>query len=165
MANEKGGVDNITVVVVDIMDSASSSLEEPAEAEAAVLREAGAAEMERLVGEAEEEIVRLALAVAGKVIDRAAEDDAVAVATARRALARLRGARQAEVRVHPEDAPAARCAAAALGAGLAPDARLEVVEDPAVGRGGAVVETEAGSVDARVETQLAELGRALAERR
>jgi flagellar biosynthesis/type III secretory pathway protein FliH len=134
-----------------------------AEAEAEVLREAAVAEMERLVGEAEEEILRLALAVAGKVVGRAAEDG-VAVATARRALARLRGSRQAEVRVHPDDAPAVRAAGPGLLAALAAGARLEVVEDPEVGRGGALVETDTGSIDARVETQLAELGRTLAER-
>ena len=40
MANERGGVDNITVVIVDIVDAASSSSEESAEAAETVVAEA-----------------------------------------------------------------------------------------------------------------------------
>jgi flagellar biosynthesis/type III secretory pathway protein FliH len=38
-----------------------------------------------------------------------------------------------------------------------------VREDPGVGRGGAVLETEAGAVDARLEAQLEVIGRSLRE--
>jgi flagellar biosynthesis/type III secretory pathway protein FliH len=42
-------------------------------------------------------------------------------------------------------------------------ATLSVVADPEVAPGGAVVETEAGVVDARIETRLAALARAAGE--
>jgi flagellar biosynthesis/type III secretory pathway protein FliH len=81
---------------------------------------------------------------------------------AARALARARDRREVTLRVHPDDARAARGGEAKLAAILA-RAPLAVREDAAVPRGGAIVETEAGVVDAGVEAQLAELRRALEE--
>jgi len=56
--------------------------------------------------------------------------------------------------------PAVEARRAALEAG-APAATLELVADEAVGRHGCVIETPQGRVDARLETQLAALERAL----
>ena len=39
---------------------------------------------------------------------------------------------------------------------------LEIVDDRRVGDGGCVIETNAGTIDAKIETQLAEVERALA---
>jgi flagellar biosynthesis/type III secretory pathway protein FliH len=124
------------------------------EAEAARLR------AEAVEG-AEEEIVRLALEVAGSVLALAVQDERAALESARRALARARGRKELAARVHPADAAALRAAAPALLASAPRAGRLEIQEDPAVGRGGVLLETEAGSVDARIEAQLGELGRAL----
>jgi flagellar biosynthesis/type III secretory pathway protein FliH len=122
-----------------------------------------AAERSRLVDEAGEEILRLALRVAAKVLAVAVSDERAVLETARAALARARGAGRLVARVHPADAPAVRAGEARLLA-LAPRARrLEVREDPGVGRGGVVLETEAGAVDARVEAQLEAIGRSLLE--
>jgi flagellar biosynthesis/type III secretory pathway protein FliH len=41
---------------------------------------------------------------------------------------------------------------------------LEIAGDPAIARGGCVVEFDGGEVDARIETQLAAFAAALAER-
>ena len=38
---------------------------------------------------------------------------------------------------------------------------LEIVDDRRVGDGGCVIETNAGTIDAKIETQLAEVARAL----
>jgi len=67
------------------------------------------------------------------------------------------------VRVHPLDAVAVTAQRDAL-AGRAPrTATLEIVADESVGRYGCVIETAVGRVDARLETQLAALERALTE--
>ena len=38
---------------------------------------------------------------------------------------------------------------------------IEIVEDRRVGDGGCVIETNAGTIDAKIETQIAEVARAL----
>ena len=126
-------------------------------------REALAAEREQLVDEAGEEVVGLAVRVAARVLAAAVTDERAALATARAALARARGRRVLVARVHPGDAPALRAEVPRLLALVPRAERLEVREDPGVGRGGAILETEAGVVDARLEAQLEVIGRSLRE--
>lgn len=126
----------------------------------AAAREAAAAERARLRAEADGEIVELALAVAARVLACAVEDGRAARESACKALARARRARAPVLRVHPADAEPVRAAAC----GWAPaGTALEVRPDPAVGRGGALLECEAGTVDARLDSQLAALARGLGE--
>jgi flagellar biosynthesis/type III secretory pathway protein FliH len=66
------------------------------------------------------------------------------------------------VRISPGDEPALRGAEARLG-GLLERGVLAVRVDPALGPGDVVVETEAGRVDGRIDTQLALFARALEE--
>jgi type III secretion system HrpE/YscL family protein len=129
----------------------------------AILVAAAAARDRRLAG-AEREVVALALDVARKVLGRELAQDRGAVADlAAQALAVARDRREVTLRVNPEDADAIRAATGRLAALLSRAPGLDVREDPAVERGGAVVETEAGRVDARVEAQLAALARAIEE--
>jgi flagellar biosynthesis/type III secretory pathway protein FliH len=132
-------------------------------ARAGAVLAAATAARERRLAAVEREIAAIALDVAGKLLGRelASREDAV-VDLAARALAGARERREVTLRVHPDDARAVRAAEGALAAILA-RAPLAVREDSGVARGGAVVETEAGSIDASVETQLAELARALEE--
>jgi type III secretion protein L len=132
-------------------------------ARAAAALATAAAERDRLLARVEPEVVALALAVARKVLgeELAARPDAVA-ALAARALAEARERREVVLRVSPPDAGAVRAAEGRLATVLA-RAPLVVREDPALRPGDVVVETEAGRVDARVETQLELLARALAE--
>jgi len=67
------------------------------------------------------------------------------------------------VRVHPHDAAAVEARKQALAARAPTAAALDVVADDAVGRFGCVIETAVGRVDARLETQLAALERALTQ--
>lgn len=134
-------------------------------------REALAAEQEaleaarsRLLGEVEDEVIRIALEVARTVIGAAAGDGGAAVEVARRALARVRGAGPVRLRAHPDDLPALRAAASSgLHAGAGSRAAIDLHPDAAVGRGGVLLETPAGTIDARVETQLAAVAAALQE--
>jgi type III secretion protein L len=123
-----------------------------------------AAERERRLAGLAGEVARLALDVARQVLGRelSLEPGAV-VDLAARALAEARDRREVVIRVSPGDAPALRSAEGRLATLLARAPGVVVREDPSLARGDVVVETEAGTIDARVEAQLAALERALEE--
>jgi flagellar biosynthesis/type III secretory pathway protein FliH len=110
----------------------------------------------------EPRVIALALEIARAALeDSARVDESVVRASARRALSRLRRARCLVLRVHPEDAGAVGAAVRAwLPDGAAPET-LDVLADGAVARGGVVVESELGRVDATLDTTLAALAKAL----
>lgn len=123
-------------------------------AEAVAALGAAAAVRDRLLASSERDVVALGLAVARRLVAAAALDHAVAVESARLAVARARERVQLTVRVNPADAAAVRAAEPPL-ALLAPCcSAFAVLDDCSVPRGGAVVETEAGSIDARLESRL-----------
>jgi flagellar biosynthesis/type III secretory pathway protein FliH len=117
-----------------------------------------AAERRRVLLESERSVVQLALAIARRVLRReCSTHPAVIASLAHGALGRLGVAEGIEVRVNPADA-------AAL-AQAAPDdwppPGTVVVPDPLVERGGAVLESPAGAVEATLEAQFEEIARAL----
>ena len=146
-----------------IRSSARERGREEGQAAAASRIAEAAAARDRLLASVEGEVVGLALDVARRVVgELAAREPAVAVESARRALAAARGRPGVLLRVHPDDAAAVRAARPALDRGVA--AGVALLEDPELGRGGAVVEASDDTVvDARLELQLAALGRLLAE--
>jgi len=142
--------------------AASGRQEGLAQASAAIVQ--GALERDRLLASAEKELVRLAVAVAEKILRReVARDDGVAVEMAARALAEARQRREVTLRIHPADAEAVHRSQERLLSALSRARVLDIREDPTVARGGVLVETEAGVIDARLETQLAAIGVALQE--
>lgn len=121
-----------------------------------------AAERDRRLAGLSREVAGLALEVARRVLGRElAGDPAAVVDLAAQALAAARERREVILRVSPADAPALRASAGRLGALLQRAPGLELREDPSLAPGGVVVETEGGTIDARVEAQLAALARAL----
>jgi type III secretion protein L len=99
---------------------------------------------------------RMASKIVGHAVDVAPE---VMGDIAAQALAASRAKAGAVVlRVHPEDLDAVEQARGRWGGG---SVVVRLVPDPAVGRHGCVVETPSGRVDARLESQLAALERAL----
>ena len=121
-----------------------------------------AAERDRLLAAAEPQLVELAFAIAARVLAGAAERDRQAVVeTARRALGAARRRAQVTLRAHPADVAALREVAPQLAAEVARASHLAIVGDAGVERGGVVVETEVGTVDARLPAQLEALRRAL----
>ena len=132
-------------------------------ARAAVALARAAAERDRLLQAAGDDLVRLAVAVAGTILGREVERDGAVEAVAAGALEAVRHRREVTLRVHPGDAPALRREAPRLGGLLARAPALAIHEDLAVGRGGLVVETEAGTLDARLETRIEAVEAALLE--
>ena len=117
---------------------------------------------DRLLADAEPQLVELSFEIARRVLERVVERDRDAVAAvAARALEAVRHRQRVTLRTHPHDAATLREAEPRLCEMLAGARCIAVVDDPSIGRGGVVVETEAGSVDARLASQLEALRRAL----
>jgi flagellar assembly protein FliH len=112
-----------------------------------------------LIRRTEREVVELSLAIAKKVLHREVSlDHDLMLAMARVALDRLADVDTASIRLHPDD-----YAGVMLGRG--PSAvtthGVQIVADASVHRGGCVVQSEFGSVDIGVATQIDELTQAL----
>jgi flagellar assembly protein FliH len=113
-------------------------------------------ERHKLMEAAEPELVRLALGIAERVLrQQVALDRGVAVEMAKTAIARLIERDTVTVRVNPADLERMREHRDQLIA-IGDIRNLRVVEDQRVDRGGVVVETTAGTIDARISTQLEE---------
>jgi type III secretion protein L len=121
---------------------------------------AARAEAEEARTLARDAAVVLARRMAAKVVGHAVEVSAEVMGDiAAQALAASRAkAGTVVLRVHPADVAAVEQARAGWGTGAVV---VRVVPDGGVGRHGCVVETPAGRVDARLESQLAALERAL----
>jgi flagellar assembly protein FliH len=110
---------------------------------------------------AEPELVRLAVGIAERVLhQQIALDRGVVVEMAKVAIARLVEKESVTVRVNPGDLERMReHRDELLDSGEIKNFR--VVEDQRVDRGGVVVETDGGTIDARISTQLNEAKRVL----
>ena len=117
---------------------------------------AALAERQRVLASCERDLVALSLAIASHVVrERAAVDPSIVQASVRAALARVGNARDVVVKVNPQDL----ASIAAFRGEWSPeggDRRVEFVADEAVERGGCLAEVEAGTVDARLESQFTE---------
>jgi flagellar assembly protein FliH len=114
----------------------------------------------RLRTQAEADLVRLAIAIARKVVGREITADPEAITgLVKAALEKVRTQEVLRVRVHPaHNGPIADCLSK-YGA-----TRVEVVADPNSALGTVILETTRGSFDASVETQLREIERGLTDR-
>lgn len=140
---------------------ASSQAEETAarSAELARLLDQFASERDRYLERIETEAVRLALAIAARILRREAQSDPLLLLGAVRvALGQLAGATRLRLRV-----PAAHHALWSEAVALLPAraARPEIVSDDTLRLGECTLESELGSVDLAVPSQLAEIERRL----
>lgn len=114
----------------------------------------------RLRREAEEDLVKLAIGIARRVLRRELATDSEAIlGLVKAALSRIEAREILRVRVHPEDARTLQACFAELGL---PE-RIELVADRNLERGAFVAETTRGDLDASVETQLQEIERGFAD--
>jgi flagellar assembly protein FliH len=108
-----------------------------------------------LVRRAEREVVELALAIAMRVVRRELSlDPELLLAMARVALDRLSDVTTANIRLHPDDYTVAM---AGRGAPALASHGVQILADPAVGRGGCIVQSEAGAIDVGIAAQIDEL--------
>jgi len=118
-------------------------------------------ERTKFVESAEGEVVRLAVEIAERIVHKQLDvDGETIVGIARHALQRLVGRERVTVRVNPGDAERLRGHREAL-LNVHDVENLRIVEDQRVDRGGIVIETESGTIDAKVSTQTREARRAM----
>jgi flagellar assembly protein FliH len=118
-------------------------------------------ERHKLMESAEPEIVRLAVGIAERVLhQQIALDRGVVVEMAKVAIARLVEKESVTVRVNPGDLEQIREHREEL-LSNGEIKNLRVIEDQRVDRGGVVVETDGGTIDARISTQVNEAKRVL----
>jgi flagellar biosynthesis/type III secretory pathway protein FliH len=115
-----------------------------------------------MLRERERELGELTLLLAAKLAGPTFERDPRALeALMTPLLERVRRARTVVLRVAPDAADYVRARIAALVESLELEAAIEVQADPAIAMGGCVVESDLGTLDARLETRVTELARAL----
>ena len=108
--------------------------------------------------QAEEDIITLAFQLARKIIQyEALEHREVLAATLTRALEHVVEQDQIVVRVHPDDVQYATEIKEELGHTRSDLKTLTVQGDTSVGRGGCLIESSLGTIDARIEAQFDEL--------
>jgi flagellar assembly protein FliH len=109
-----------------------------------------------MIRQSEQQMVQLALAIARRILRREATvDEDLLVAMARVALERLGDAGNATIRLNPEDYSHTVQRHGDHWAG----ARVRVVADPSVSRGGCLVESDFGLIDASVDAQFEQVAR------
>ena len=120
-----------------------------------------AASRTEVIRRAETDILQLSIEIARRILHRELSIDPAALsALIRAALDKLASQQVSRVRVHPDQEQLVRASLAQIGR----DSDVEVISDPTQPRGGALFETESGSLDASVETQLREIERGFADR-
>ncbi|HEX3467270.1 MAG TPA: FliH/SctL family protein [Candidatus Elarobacter sp.] len=125
------------------------------------LLEMARVERHKLIAAAEPELVRLAFGIAERVLhQQVALDRGVAVEMAKVAIARLVERDTVTVRVNPADLERMREHRKELIA-IGDIRSLRIVEDKRVDRGGVVIDSTSGTIDARIRTQLDEARKVL----
>jgi len=126
--------------------------------EAAVREVVGA--RDRALEAAEADAVSLALAVAGRIVHRHAEEDSnLVLVMVREAIRRAADRTRLTIRVHPDCLALVTASRPEWLEAMGAPGLLEVVADRRVPRGGAEVTCPSGLIDARLETQLEEARR------
>jgi flagellar assembly protein FliH len=111
-----------------------------------------------LLTELQPYVVRIAVEVARRIVRRELRTDPGMVArTVGAALEQVASASQTRVRVHPLDAQVLQESIREIVPAPDEAAALEIVPDGSIERGGCVVESDRGIVDARLQTQFEEM--------
>jgi len=115
---------------------------------------------EKVWRETEKDLLRLAVRLAERIVGREIEkSDKTIVEIVSTALQNARQQEKLTVRVNPKDLPALEKQTKNLGSGRIQF--IDFVADPRVASTGCMIESEVGTIDARLETQLRVLERAL----
>ena len=115
----------------------------------------------KLRHQAEADLLRLALAIAKKILHRELNSDPDSIAgLIKAAIEKIRVQEILKIRIHPQHHPALQQILAQMATGT----QTDIFPDPKLPPGGVVVETTRGEFDASVDLQLREIERGLADR-
>lgn len=119
-------------------------------------------ESRRILLEAEPKIIELVLAISRKIIcDEVEERPAVALGLVRGALERVRDQNQIIIHVSPEDYEFILQSRQLLQTVVGAERSLTLTADAVLGKGGCLIETSFGTVEAGIDTQLESIRRVL----
>ena len=122
--------------------------------------EEGSGLRQRYRHEAEEDVIALAMAIARRILHRELTVDPDALlGLLKAALEKIAVREVHRVRVRPEDAPLVQQHLDKMGL----PQRVELIADPSLERGSAILDSSRGALDVSVETQLAEIERGFAD--
>ena len=112
-------------------------------------------EYRRIIGEAEPQIVELSLAICRKIIaEEIKERPGTILSLVRDALQRVRDQNQINIHVSPDDYEYILAARRELQSIVGAEQSLTITADPVLNKGGCLIETSFGTVEAGVDTQL-----------
>jgi flagellar assembly protein FliH len=112
----------------------------------------------------EPELLRLSVEIARKVIrQHVDENQATVLTTVKEGLRQLRDRQDLKLHVNPADYEYVREHKEEIASTCDGIRNLQVVDDRRVDPGGCLIETSNGDLDARIETQLAEVGKSFLE--
>jgi len=107
-------------------------------------------------------MVEIAIATAKKIIKKEIEEDSeTIVRVVREALKRIGQAEKITIKVNPQDWMKLKEVQPELLSSSLREGSVYIEKDEAIARGGALVETDKGIIDARIERQLDEIDKAL----
>lgn len=119
-------------------------------------------EQDQFIKNANRDLMDLAIRIAEKIIGKQLEmDPETIIHIVKQAMQTVRQTKQLTVRVHPEDAKILRANEEELQEALGRQRILDVVEDKKVQHGGCIIESEIGTVEAQLHTQLERLKKIL----
>lgn len=120
-------------------------------------------ERSRHVRQCEGQVVRLAVAIAEKLVraELTRQPD-IPLRLVREALELASGSQRLKLHFHPDDCVTLRDGIGQLTKGLNDDIQIEIVSDADISRGGCVIRTESGVIDQQFEAQLARIQEELA---
>lgn len=117
-------------------------------------------------GNVENVVVTLSLAAAERVVKKEVKnDDRIILNQIREGLKRITGAEHLKLRLHQDDEKIVRKSRTELIANVDSVRDIVVEPDESVSRGGCILESESGSVDATIETQTKRMADLLTEAR
>ena len=126
------------------------------------LLESMAKETARFASDLEREVYRFAVAVAERIVKREITlDESVVMRQMREAIRRIVGVETITVRVHPEDEALVRSQRSAMLSSSDSVREIVIEGDESIERGGCILESATGNVDARIGSQLRQIETAL----
>lgn len=146
-------------VLADMQQTMQQTLEKAQE-----IVERAEQEARQMILDAEREIVEIALAVARRVLAREIEENPTAILPiVKEALGKVRDQEQIIIRVNPEDYEMVLMAKRDLQLMVGRENAVSVAADHIVPSGGCVIDTSLGTVDARLDTKLELVYKAIQE--
>lgn len=157
---EKGYAKGLAEGVQKAHDDAITSVEQRAKLLEELLRELEVIKS-RIMTNSQEDIVKLAMVIASKVIHREVKGSETVVDNVREAIDMASDKHSIRIKLNPADIPVVDSHRGEFLETIKSLERIELIEDDEIISGGCIVETTEGSVDARLDRQMEEIRKML----